>query len=91
MSRHIVKIKLKANTDDNPRVTYFKSKEPNQVFQKYLDEGKMHILQDIIGDGEREIWYSYESTEIREQVRKELEQFGDSYKNDVELTILQDG
>jgi len=88
---YIVKVHLLANTDDNPSVRYYNNIESQMVFNKYLDEGKLSIIKDDINGNEREIWYSYIDKDTRDQLKSEVEVLDDSYKNDVTVTILEEG
>lgn len=88
---YVVKVHLKANTDDNPNVEYFIHDEPRSLYSKYYQEKKILILQDVLGDGEREIWFGYPDKETRDQIKDQMQAFPESYHKDVTVTILSEG
>lgn len=91
MSRYTVKVHLKAN-EPNPKMHYYKHETPKAIFRKYFEDGTIHVLQDMIGDGEREIWYSYPDKETRERIKEELAEYNTpENRYDVTLTVLEEG
>lgn len=91
MSEYVVKVRLTANTPDNPEVSYYNNLEPRSIFTRYVSEGKLRILLDQIADNSREIWYVYENKEVRDQLKEEVSVFDSSYKNDVTVDIIEEG
>lgn len=87
MSNYFVRVRLTANSDDNPGVVYYNNNEPIAVFKKYINDGNLTVLSDAINGNQREILYSYSSKEVRDQLKQEVSVFDTSYTYDVTIVV----